>query len=289
MIRDRFGPTYSAPILLYSIPFGEFSKQERLADKGDWAPLRATMVDAAKRLEAGGADFIIVASNTMNSTDDLIEANVGIPVLNIVDAVGGAVQDRGLKTIALLGTKYTMEQEFYRGRLEGDYGLKVVTPDAAERDYINDVIFNELCAGVFKPQSRRRFEQIVDRLVKEEGAEGVILGCTEIPLLMRDADTLRADLRHDAAARRRRGELLAGGVSRALRTQRGGGRRRGVKARSQAGVRPTIRLAAVVPERMAPSTWRPRPRSSRRRPSVECASLRPLARRDGSGCSRPAP
>ena len=116
MIKDRFEATYSAPILLYSIPFGEFSKEERLADKGDWAPLRATMVDAAKRLEAGGADFIIVASNTMNSTDDLIEANVGIPVLNIVDAVGGAVQDRGLKTVALLGTKYTMEEEFYRGR-----------------------------------------------------------------------------------------------------------------------------------------------------------------------------
>ena len=189
MFQYRLGPLYSAPILLYSIAFGEFSKQERLAAKGDWRPLRQTMVEAARSLERGGADFIIVASNTMNSTDDLIAANVDIPVLNIIDAVGRAVNDRGLKTVALLGTKYTMEEDFYKGPLERDYGLKVVTPNAAERDYINDVIFNELCAGVFKKTSRDRFVRIIDRLVKEEGAEGVILGCTEIPLLMKDADT----------------------------------------------------------------------------------------------------
>ena len=133
--------------------------------------------------------LIIIASNTMNSTDDLIEANVEIPVLDIIDAVGAAVNDRGLKTVALLGTKYTIEEEFYRGRLEGDYGLKVVTPGAAEREYINDVIFTELCAGVFRKDSRDRFVQIMDRLVKEEGAEGIILGCTEIPLLVKGADT----------------------------------------------------------------------------------------------------
>ena len=189
MVQFQRGPLYSAPILLYSIPFGEFSKQERLASKGDWAPLRKTMVEAAKSLERGGADFIVIASNTMNSTAGLIEENVSIPVLNIIDAVGGAVNDRGLKTVALLGTKYTMEEDFYRGRLERDYGLKVVTPNAAERDYINAVIFDELCAGVFKKTSRHRFEKIIDRLVKEEGVEGVILGCTEIPLLMKDAET----------------------------------------------------------------------------------------------------
>jgi aspartate racemase len=182
-------PLYSAPILLYSIAFAEFSKQERLAAEGDWRPLQQTMVEAARSLERGGADFIIVASNTMNSTDDVIEENVKIPVLDIIDAVGAAVSDRGLKTVALLGTKYTMEEDFYRGRLEGDYGLDVVTPNAAERDYINDVIFNELCAGVFRKESRDRFVQIMNRLVKEEGAEGIILGCTEIPLLVKDADT----------------------------------------------------------------------------------------------------
>jgi len=189
MVQYHRGPLYSAPILLYSIPFGEFSKQERLASKGDWAPLRKTMVEAAKSLERGGADFIIIASNTMNSTADLIEQNVDIPVLNIIDAVGAAVNDRGLKTVALLGTKYTMEEDFYKGRLERVYGLKVVTPNATERDYINNVIFDELCAGVFKKKSRDHFTRIIDRLVKEEGAEGVILGCTEIPLLMKGADT----------------------------------------------------------------------------------------------------
>jgi aspartate racemase len=189
MVRDQLGPLYSAPILLYSIAFAEFSKQERLAAEGDWRPLQQTMVEAARSLERGGADFIIVASNTMNSTDDVIEENVKIPVLDIIDAVGAAVSDRGLKTVALLGTKYTMEEEFYRGRLEADYGLDVVTPNAAERDYINDVISNELCAGVFRKESRDRFVQIMARLAKEEGAEGIILGCTEIPLLVKDADT----------------------------------------------------------------------------------------------------
>ena len=188
MVRDRFGATYSAPILMYSIPFGEFSRQERLATKGDWGPLRATMVDAAKRLERGGADFIVVASNTMNSTDGLIEANVKIPVLSIMDAVGAAVQDRGLKTVALLGTKYTMEQPFYAGRLEDRFKLRVVTPDLADRDYINAVIFNQLCAGRFTKAARDRFVRIIERLVREKGAQGVILGCTEIPLLVHQKD-----------------------------------------------------------------------------------------------------
>jgi len=188
MIRDRFGPTYSAPILMYSIPFGEFSKQERLASKGDWKPLQAIMVDAAQRLDRGGADFIIVASNTMNSTDDLIAANVSIPVLTIMDAVGAAVQDKGLKKVALLGTKYTMEEPFYRSALEGGFGLNVVTPDPAERDYINTVIFDQLCAGVFTKKARDHFVRIIERLVKEEGAQGVILGCTEIPLLVKQKD-----------------------------------------------------------------------------------------------------
>ena len=188
MVRDRFGPTCSAPILMYSIPFGEFSQEERRASKGDWRPLRRTMVDAAQRLQRGGADFIIVASNTMNSTDDLIEKNVTIPVLSIQDAVGAAVQDKGLKKVALLGTTYTMEEPFYRGVLEGDFALQVVTPNPAERDYINAVIFDQLCAGVFTKKARDHFVRIIERLVKEKGAQGVILGGTEIPLLVKQKD-----------------------------------------------------------------------------------------------------
>jgi len=188
MVRDELGGLHSGQILMYSIAFGDFARQERLAEKGDWRILRKTMIDAAQRLERGGADFIVIASNTMNSTADLIEANVRIPVLHIADATGQKANERGIKTVALLGTAYTMEQNFYRDRLEKKYGLKVVTPSDTERDYINTVIFDELCAGKFIKESKEQFIRIIDRLVKEEGAEGVILGCTEIPLLVKQED-----------------------------------------------------------------------------------------------------
>jgi len=188
LVRDRLGSDYSAAVLMYSIPFGEFSKQERLAAAGDWRPLRRTMIDAASRLKLGGADFIVIASNTMNSTAGLIERRVGIPVLNIIDVVGKRIRQKGLDTVALLGTAYTMEAGFYRDRLEDRYGLTVVTPDRAERRYINDVIFDQLCNGIIKPQARKRFVAIIERLVADEGAQGVILGCTEIPLLVEQKD-----------------------------------------------------------------------------------------------------
>lgn len=187
MVGNELGGLHSAKILMYSIEFGEFSKQERLADQGNWEPLRATMIDAAERLKRGGADFIVIASNTMNSTADIIEAKVNIPVLHIADATGKEVQEKGLKTVALLGTKYTMEQDFYRDHLK-KYGIKVVIPNEEEREYINMVIFDELCAGKFYDKSRERYVQIIDRLVKEKGAEGAILGCTEIPLLVKQKD-----------------------------------------------------------------------------------------------------
>jgi aspartate racemase len=188
MVQDELGGLHSAKILMYSIEFGDFSKEERLADKGNWDPLRKTMIDAAKRLKLGGADFIIICSNTMNSTDDYVEKNVKIPVINIVDAVGEAVQKTKMKTVALLATKFTMEQNFYRDKLEKKYGLKVVIPNKTEREYINDVIFNELCADKFYDKSRDEYIRIIERLIKEEKVEGVILGCTEIPLLIKQKD-----------------------------------------------------------------------------------------------------
>lgn len=133
------------------------------------------MIDAAQRLKRGGADFIVIASNTMNSRADDIQTTVDIPVLHIADATGEKVNKSGIKTVALLGTKYTMERNFYRDRLEKKYGLKVVIPNETEREYINSVIFDELCAGKFYNKSRERFIRIVDRLVREEGAQGVIL------------------------------------------------------------------------------------------------------------------
>jgi aspartate racemase len=187
-IAARLGGLHSAPVLMYSIAFGPFAEQERLALDGDWAPLRATMLDSARRLERGGADFIIIASNTMNSTADLIAREVDIPVLHIADAVGARVKAAGVRTVALLGTQYTMEADFYRDHLREGYGLNVVVPNAEERETINSLIFDELCANRFTDEARQRFVAIIERLVREEGAEGVILGCTEIPLLIGQQD-----------------------------------------------------------------------------------------------------
>ena len=187
-VQNELGGDNSAKILLYSIQFGEFSKQERLAAAGNWDPLNATMIDAARRLKAGGADFIVIASNTLNSRADDIEAKVGLPVLRIYDATGAKVNRSGLKKVALLGTKYTMEADFYRNALENRYGVQVVTPNLTERDYINRVIFDELVRNDIRNESRQEYVRIINRLVDEEGAQGVILGCTEIPLLIHQSD-----------------------------------------------------------------------------------------------------
>jgi len=187
MVRDTLGGVHSAQILMFSIEFGEFSKQERLADQGDWTLITQTMLDAAQRLKNGGADFIVIASNTLNSLAGIIEEKVKIPIIHIADATGEKVRGKGVHTVVLLGTKYTMEQPFYRERLM-KYGIKVVIPNEKERNYINTVIFDELCANRVEPKSKKEFILIINRLKKEEGAEGVILGCTEIPLLIKQED-----------------------------------------------------------------------------------------------------
>jgi len=187
MVEEELGGLHSAKVLMYSIEFGEFSKQERLASQGDWEPLRRTMIDAAERLEMGGADFIIICSNTMHSTVDDIEAHVDIPVLHIADATGEKITEQGLTTVGLLGTKYTMEQGFYRERLEDTYGITVIVPNETEQEIVNAVIFDELCAEQITDASREKYIEIIDHLV-EQGAEGVILGCTEIPLLVKQDD-----------------------------------------------------------------------------------------------------
>jgi len=188
MVNKKLGDLHSAKILMYSIEFGDFSEEERIAEKGNWTLINNTMIDAAERLKKGEADFIVIASNTMNSRADLIQEKVDIPVLNIIDATGEKVKESGIKTVALLGTNYTMEQDFYKDPLEKKYGLNVVIPNITEREYINTVIFDELCAGKVYDKSRERFVQIINRLVDEEGAQGVILGCTEIPLLIKQED-----------------------------------------------------------------------------------------------------
>lgn len=184
-VQKEGGGLHSAKILMYS---EDFAVIEELQHEGKWDVLTRMMIADAQRLEQGGADFIIIGTNTMHKTADDVKANIHIPLLHIADATGAEVNRSGIKKVALLGTKYTMEQDFYRNRLINDYGLVVVTPNATEREYINRVIFEELCAGLVKQSSKEEFIRIINRLETEEGADGVILGCTEIPLLIKQAD-----------------------------------------------------------------------------------------------------
>ena len=186
-VRDALGPPNSAEVLLYSISFGDFAKQERLAEQGDWAALTRTMVQAGKRLKHGGADFIVIASNTMNSTAEAVAREAGIPVLHIADTVGQAIQAQGLTKVALLGTKFTMDMPFYRDRLK-QYGIAVVIPTESERNEVNTIIFDELVNDILRPESKARYLAIIDRMTREDGIQGVILGCTEIPLLIKPED-----------------------------------------------------------------------------------------------------
>nr|WP_321352657.1 aspartate/glutamate racemase family protein [uncultured Methanoregula sp.] len=186
-VQETLGGDNSAKIVMYSIEFGEFSKQERLATAGNWTPLNATLIDAARRLKYGGADFIVIGSNTLNSRAGLIEQETGLPVLRIYDVTAGKVNRSGIKKVALLGTKFTMEEPYYNDAL-AKYGITVVTPNATERDYINTVIFDQLVRNDIRNDARKEYVRIINRLIDEEGARGVILGCTEIPLLIEQKD-----------------------------------------------------------------------------------------------------
>jgi aspartate racemase len=190
-VKERLGGLHSATLALYSVDFAEV---EELQQEGDWKKATALMVDAARRVRAAGADFIVMCTNTMHLMADEIEQQTALPVLHIADATASAVTDAGVATVGLLGTRYTMEQDFYRGRLETRHGLRVVIPEAEDRNMVNAVIYGELCLGVTSHESRRRYLEVIDDLVNR-GAEAVILGCTEIGLLIGpdDTDTLLFD------------------------------------------------------------------------------------------------
>lgn len=183
LYTERFGD-YSYPeIIIYSVsfqPYVDWPKQER------WDLVAQGLIEAAKRLEAAGADFIIIAANTMHLVFDQVQASVHVPMLSLLDAVGEAIQARGMKTVGLLGTQFTMEKPFYRDVL-ARRGITVVVPAVEEREYINTVIYRELVAGLIREESRAQFVSIIHHLAAR-GAEGVILGCTEIPLLVHEAD-----------------------------------------------------------------------------------------------------
>jgi len=183
-VRDRLGGLHSAKSLMYSVDFGEIEKLQR---QGKWEELTALMIAAAKNLEKGGADFILICTNTMHKMADAVQKNIGIPLLHIADATAEKVKPAGIRKIGLLGTLFTMEESFYKGRLTDKYGLLVLIPERAERELVHRVIFEELCVGEIKQASKEHYIQIMNRLA-ENGAEGIILGCTEIGLLVGDKD-----------------------------------------------------------------------------------------------------
>lgn len=180
----RLGGLHSAKILLYSVDFFEI---ERLQHSGRWDEATEIMIDAAERLERGGAEFILICTNTMHKMANEVQNAVKIPLLHIADATADKIISAGKKRVALLGTKFTMEQDFYKGRLFDKYGLDVLTPDEDERNRVHRIIYNELCLGNISQNSKESFIEIIGKLVKK-GAEAVILGCTEIPLLIQQND-----------------------------------------------------------------------------------------------------
>lgn len=184
-VRDRLGPTVSARCLLWSFDFSEI---ERLQHAGDWAGLEARMVDAARKLEAGGAEILLICTNTMHRMADQVQTAVSIPLLHIADPTAAAIWSKGFRRIGLLGTAFTMEQDFYTGRLRDRFGLDVLIPEAADRATVHRVIYGELVAGIVTEASRAAYRAVIARLM-DAGAEAVILGCTEIMLLVRPEDS----------------------------------------------------------------------------------------------------
>jgi len=183
-VRNRLGKLHSAQSLMYSV---DFALVEMLQRNGRWKEATQCMIDAAQRLEKGGADFVVICTNTMHKMADEVQASLHIPVLHVVDAAADAVKQRGLRSVGLLGTRFTMEEEFYKGRLEKKHGLTVLVPDAPGRELVHRVIYDELVVGELKQESKKAFLRIINGLIAQ-GTQGIVLGCTEIGLLIKDED-----------------------------------------------------------------------------------------------------
>lgn len=179
-VKAKLGGYHSADCLLYSV---DFHPIEELQRAGDWDEMGKMLAQAAQRLERGGADVIVLATNTMHQVADHITQAVDVPFIHIADATGESIVAQGVKRVALLGTRYTMEQPFMKARLADKFGLDVMVPDEAGRAIVHDIIFDELVLGTIREESREKFVIIINQLIKA-GAQGVILGCTEIPLLI---------------------------------------------------------------------------------------------------------
>lgn len=183
-VGDRIGGLHSAEILLYSVDFRDV---ERLQRAGRWEEAGELLSNAARTLESAGAGFLVLCTNTMHRVAPQIEASVSIPLLHIADATAERISSSGLTRVGLLGTRFTMEQDFYRGRLERRHGLAVVVPPERDRESVHRIIYDELCRGRVLESSRSEYQRIISGLVAS-GCEGIVLGCTEIGLLVRPAD-----------------------------------------------------------------------------------------------------
>lgn len=183
-VKRRLGGLHSARLILYSVEFDEI---ERCQSSGNWAESARILGDAALRLEKAGAEMLVICTNTMHKVAPQIAERISIPILHIADATADALEAAGMVKVGLLGTKYTMTQDFYKKKLI-ERGFEVLIPEADEVETVNDVIFHELCVGEIREESRRNFQKVIEGL-KARGAQGVILGCTEIGMLIAPADS----------------------------------------------------------------------------------------------------
>jgi aspartate racemase len=184
-VKQALGGLHSAKIAMVSV---DFDPIEKLQHAGDWEGTADILSEAAQNIEAAGADCVLICTNTMHKVSPQIEAAINIPMLHIADATAQALLDEGVKTVGLLGTAFTMEQDFYKGRLTEQFGLKVLIPNQTDRRIVHDVIYQELCLGETKAESASEYLRIIDELATQ-GADAVILGCTEIGMLVKQTDT----------------------------------------------------------------------------------------------------
>ena len=184
-VKERLGDLHSAKSLMFSVDFAEIEVLQR---EGRWEDATRAMIDAAQSVEAGGADFLIICTNTMHKMAEEVQQSIGIPLLHIADATAEVIKARGLRRVGLLGTRFTMEEDFYRGRLVKKHALEVLVPESADREIVHRVIYDELVLGRIEPASKVEYLRIIAGLA-QDGAEGIILGCTEIGLLVSQADS----------------------------------------------------------------------------------------------------
>jgi len=183
-VQERLGGVHSAKIVLYSVDFAEV---EKVQHTGDWEGATQLMIDAARRIEKGGADFLLICTNTMHQMYDEVRNELNMPVIHIANAAGYAITQAGISTVGLLGTRFTMEGTFYQDRLSERYDIDVIIPNRDDRNIVHRIIYDELVIGKIREESKQKYLKVIQH-IKDNGAEGVILGCTEIPLLVKQKD-----------------------------------------------------------------------------------------------------